>query len=94
MNSNRAEVSKTLSLIETLDLPHPSGALLEAFVTETLHPVVAARYVNARLSAGEARSLVSDWIYIVESGKPPFFEPAHLEVLSPCEGASSLIILQ
>ncbi|KAK4150826.1 kinase-like domain-containing protein [Chaetomidium leptoderma] len=75
MDPNRQEVDGTLPLIATLDLPHPSGALLSSFVTDALHPLVAARYVSDRLSAGEARSLVSDWIYIVESvtanGRPP-----------------------
>ena len=61
MDPNREEVNKTLSLIENLDL-------LSSFISEALHPVLAARYVNDRLSAGEARSLVSDWIYVVESG--------------------------
>ena len=70
MDPNREQVDRTLSLIAALDLPHPSGVLLESFVTEALHPAVAARYVNDRLPAGDARSLVSDWIYIVESGKP------------------------
>lgn len=69
MDPTHSEVNKTLSLIETLDLPHPSGALLSSFVTNAIHPVVAARHVNARLSAGEARSLVSDWIYVVESSE-------------------------
>jgi hypothetical protein len=69
MDPNGEEIDETLSLIESLDLPHPSGALLSSFVREALHPILAARYVNAMLSAGEARSLVSDWIYIVESGE-------------------------
>jgi hypothetical protein len=69
MDPNREEVDRTLSLIESLDLPHPSGALLSAFVREALHPVLAARYVNDRLSVGDACSLVSDWIYIVDSGE-------------------------
>lgn len=79
MDPNREQVDRTLSLIAALDLPHPSGALLESFVTEALHPVVAARYVKDRLSAGDARSLVSDWIYIVESGKPLRSSVAELE---------------
>jgi hypothetical protein len=70
MDPNREEVDKTLSLIESLDLPHPSGALLSSFVREALHPVLAARYVNDRLLVGDACSLVSDWIYIVDSGEP------------------------
>ncbi|KAH6856237.1 kinase-like domain-containing protein [Chaetomium sp. MPI-CAGE-AT-0009] len=67
MDPNREEVEQTLSVIEELGLPHPSGPLLSFFVTKALHPVLAARYVNERLSAGGARSLVADWIYIVES---------------------------
>jgi hypothetical protein len=69
MGPERDEVSNTLSRLAALALPHPSVALLSSFVTEALHPVVAARYVNDRLLAGEARSLVSDWIFIVESGE-------------------------
>lgn len=69
MDPNREEVDRTLSLIESLDLPHPSGALLSAFVREALHPVLTARYVNVRLSVGDACSLVSDCIYIVDSGE-------------------------
>jgi hypothetical protein len=69
MNPNREQADETLSRIAALDLPHPSVALLSFFVSEALHSVVAARYVNDRLSAGEARSLVSDWIFSVESGE-------------------------
>lgn len=69
MDPDREEVQQTLSLIEDLDLPHPTGPLLSLFVTEALHPNLAARYVNHRLSTGKARSLVADWIYIIESGE-------------------------
>ncbi|KAI1209388.1 uncharacterized protein F4807DRAFT_460604 [Annulohypoxylon truncatum] len=69
------EVKGTLSLIESERLPHPSGPLLELFVSEALHPVLAARCVKYRLLAGEASSLVDDWSYIIESitqnGHPP-----------------------
>ena len=69
MDPDREEVQRALSLIEDLDLPHPTGPLISLFVTEALHPVLAARYVINRLSTGKARSLVADWIYIVESGE-------------------------
>ncbi|KAL7627723.1 hypothetical protein AAE478_001918 [Parahypoxylon ruwenzoriense] len=69
------EVKSTLSLIESTRLPHPSGPLLESFVSEALNPVLAARYVKHRLLLGEASSLVADWSYIIESitqnGCPP-----------------------
>ncbi|KAI1144064.1 kinase-like domain-containing protein [Hypoxylon sp. FL0543] len=69
------EVKSTLSLIESTRLPHPSGPLLESFVSEALNPVSAARYVKHRLMLGEASSLVADWSYIIESitenGCPP-----------------------
>lgn len=71
MDPNRAEVSRVLSLIHNVDLPHPSSILLSVFVTEALHPPVAARYMNDRLSSRDGVSLVSDWIYIVESRKRP-----------------------
>ncbi|KAI0843961.1 kinase-like domain-containing protein [Daldinia vernicosa] len=68
-------VSSTLSLIESTRLPHPSGPLLESFISEALNPVLAARYVNHRLQLGEASSLIDDWSYIIESitqnGRPP-----------------------
>ncbi|KAL2190560.1 hypothetical protein L209DRAFT_724385 [Thermothelomyces heterothallicus CBS 203.75] len=67
MDPNREEVNRALSLIAELDLPHPSGALLASFVNGALHPVEAARYVNDKVTAGDVQSLVSDWIYIVES---------------------------
>ena len=82
MDPNRQQVDKTLSLIAALDLPHPSGALLKSFVTEALHPVVAARYVEHRLSAGDAQSLVSNWIYIVESSKL-FARPDRTSLIFP-----------
>ncbi len=83
MDPNREQVDRTLSLIAALDLPHPSGTLLESFVTEALHPVAAARYVMDRLSTGDARSLVLDWIYIVESGKARRSSAAELEFDNP-----------
>ncbi|KAI1375836.1 hypothetical protein F4677DRAFT_460122 [Hypoxylon crocopeplum] len=75
MATTDGEVKSTLSLIESTKLPHPSGPLLESFVTEALNPVSAARYVKHRLLLGEASSLVADWSCIVESitqnGYPP-----------------------
>ncbi|KAK0721768.1 hypothetical protein B0T26DRAFT_739204 [Lasiosphaeria miniovina] len=56
----------TVDLIEKLRLPHSSGRFLSAFVENALSPVSAARYVKGRLALGDARSLVSDWSYIVE----------------------------
>ncbi|OTB15055.1 hypothetical protein K445DRAFT_318431 [Daldinia sp. EC12] len=60
-------VKYALSLIEAANLPHPSGRLLESFVTEALYPVLAAQYVKKRLQLGEASSLVDDWLYIINS---------------------------
>ena len=73
MDPDREEVQRTLSLIEDLDLPHPTDSLLSFFVTEAIHPIQAARYVKHRLSTGKARAVVTDWIYIVESGEYPSF---------------------
>lgn len=67
MASAREEVRSTLAVIESLQLPHPSNLLLSSFVSEALDPLVAARYVKDRLSTDGGRSLVSDWVYIVES---------------------------
>ncbi|KAI3325312.1 kinase-like domain-containing protein [Xylariaceae sp. AK1471] len=68
-------VRQTLSIINNLDLTHPSGPLLSAFMLEALDPVLASSYVNDRLSGGDAQSLISDWVYIIEcitrSGSPP-----------------------
>lgn len=61
------DVEKTLSLIASARLPHPSGALLSAFITEALNPIIASSYVSDRLQKEDCRTLVSDWIYIVES---------------------------
>ncbi len=72
MDRNR-EVNKALSYIEELNLVHPSGALLTSFIHNALHPLAAARYVTSRLSAGDASSLVSDWLYVVESGNSVSF---------------------
>ncbi|OTA98636.1 hypothetical protein M426DRAFT_17234 [Hypoxylon sp. CI-4A] len=75
MAASLEEVKSVLSLIESMKLPHPSGPLLECFVSSALNPIQAARYVKHRLSLGEASSLVDDWSYIIdsisESGTPP-----------------------
>ncbi|KAI1460436.1 hypothetical protein F4805DRAFT_417523 [Annulohypoxylon moriforme] len=75
MATRNHEVEDTLSLIENTKLPHPSGPLLESYVSEALNSLTAARYVKNRLLAGEASSLVDDWSYIIESitinGCPP-----------------------
>ncbi|KAJ2969309.1 hypothetical protein NUW58_g10019 [Xylaria curta] len=60
-------VARVLDIIDNIDLPYPSSYLLTAFVHGALDPVSAATYVSDRLSAGDPRSLVSDWIYILES---------------------------
>lgn len=67
MSTINDEVKNALSLIESTNLPHPLGSLLESFVDEALNPVLAARYVKRRLLLGEASSLVADWCYIIES---------------------------
>ncbi|KAL1878540.1 hypothetical protein VTK73DRAFT_7881 [Phialemonium thermophilum] len=67
MASAHDEVNSTLAVLEALHLPHPSSLLLSSFVAESLNPPAAARYVRSRLSADDGRSLVSDWVYIVES---------------------------
>ncbi|KAJ2972253.1 hypothetical protein NUW54_g12309 [Trametes sanguinea] len=70
-----SEVRAVAALIEDLGLPHPSVPLLISFVTEAVNPVFAANYIHDRLSSGEARTVVDDWVYIVgcitENGSPP-----------------------
>ncbi|KAI1662751.1 hypothetical protein F4813DRAFT_394895 [Daldinia decipiens] len=66
-NLNDEEVRSALLLIKSTKLLHPSGSLLESFVSSALYPELAARYVKKRLELGEASSLVDDWLYIVES---------------------------
>ncbi|CRG91716.1 hypothetical protein PISL3812_08768 [Talaromyces islandicus] len=69
MRSVENAVQETLELIHSVGLPHPSGPLLESFVTEAVSPVQAALYVSERLRAGECSSLLSDWTYIIECTK-------------------------
>lgn len=66
-------VKQARSLIESARLPHPSGPLLDAFITEALDPRLAAQYVlqTCRRPGHEENAelllLVSDWSYIVGS---------------------------
>ncbi|KAH7171418.1 hypothetical protein EDB81DRAFT_638357 [Dactylonectria macrodidyma] len=74
-------VQEALALIQNeRALPHPSGPLLECFISEALQPQLAAAYVlHVCRSSGDQKAelftLVSDWTYIVESiteyGNPP-----------------------
>jgi hypothetical protein len=61
------DVWKALSMLENLQLPHPCGAILSSYIKEAMNPIIAARYVMNRLNADEAPTLMSDWIYILES---------------------------
>lgn len=54
MDSIYQEVNEALSLIETTELSHPSGALLSSFVTEALDPRSAAEFVLERCHAGQS----------------------------------------
>lgn len=58
-----------LSQIEDAELPHPLGPLLASFITGAAFPAGAAQYLGARLRAGEARAAVTEWAYILDSGK-------------------------
>lgn len=62
-------VRDALDRIEALNLPHPTGPLLSAFVTQALNPLAAADYVEKRLDATDADTIINDWTFIVESGK-------------------------
>ncbi|KAI0161246.1 hypothetical protein GGR57DRAFT_351955 [Xylariaceae sp. FL1272] len=69
-------IVSTLSALDEIELPHPSGSLLAAFITESMDPIRAAIYVSQRITTLEdARSLLSDWIYIIQcitdNGTPP-----------------------
>lgn len=87
MDSFHPEVNEAVSLIESIELPHPSGALLSSFVTEALDPRAAAKFVLARCRDGHSDdgrahliSLVDDWTYIVESSEFPHSQ-CHITVL-------------
>lgn len=80
MDSVYPEVSEALSLIESIELPHSSGALLSFFVTQALDQCYAAKFVLARCGDGNSNNrqahliaLIDDWTYIVESSK--FLDP-------------------
>ncbi|KAI0194241.1 hypothetical protein F4808DRAFT_441454 [Astrocystis sublimbata] len=60
-------VVRALEAIENTELPYPSTWLLTSFIHAAMDPVLAAIYVNDRMANGDARSLVSDWVYIIES---------------------------
>ncbi|PSS03225.1 kinase-like domain-containing protein [Coniella lustricola] len=60
-------VANALALLETIEEPHPSGALLATFITEALKPAAAAHFLSTRLLAGNAQALVSTWTHIVKS---------------------------
>ncbi|KAF5018117.1 hypothetical protein F66182_9910 [Fusarium sp. NRRL 66182] len=74
-------IEEALSFIRNKTaLPHPLGPLLESFVSQALHPPLAAAHILRACRAGEhleteLLTLVTDWIYIVESitkyGIPP-----------------------
>lgn len=67
MSATQDGVRSTLSLIEDMALPHPSGRLLSTFITEALNPSFAAAYAREKLSAGECDLLLSGWTHIIES---------------------------
>ncbi|KAK3332699.1 kinase-like domain-containing protein [Cercophora scortea] len=60
------EVEAVLSQIESADMRHPSASILTSYITEALYPVQTARYVKDRLLHDDARSILSDWVYIVQ----------------------------
>ncbi|KAI0424604.1 hypothetical protein F5Y09DRAFT_134498 [Xylaria sp. FL1042] len=68
-------VVHAVSIINSIGLRYPSDYLLRSFIHGALNPVSAACYVTDRLTGGDAQSLLSDWIYVVESiaqnGSPP-----------------------
>jgi len=80
IEANRAEVDETLILIRRAGLPFLSRLLLEAFVTEALNPVLAARYAKPRLQLGEASAMAADWSYIVESSESASFSCTVIEL--------------
>ncbi|KAI5457090.1 hypothetical protein BGZ63DRAFT_395380 [Mariannaea sp. PMI_226] len=78
-------VQEALSLIENQPgLPHPSGPLLESFISKALHPPAAAAHVLCCCRSGTDRkaellALVSDWTFIVESVTKYATPPAVLD---------------
>jgi hypothetical protein len=75
-------VDKALYLIRDEPyLPHPLGKLLSSFITQALHPPVAAAHVLSYCHPGqhreaELRALVSDWTFIIESSESAW-SPMH-----------------
>lgn len=62
-------VKDALDRIEALNLPHPTGPLLSAFVTQALNPLAAADYLENRLDATDVDKIIADWTFIIESGE-------------------------
>ncbi|ROW01994.1 hypothetical protein VMCG_05522 [Cytospora schulzeri] len=104
MNSIYPEVNEALSIIESTELSHPSGALLSSFITEALDPASAAEFVLARCPAGyndddkraHLLSLVDDWTYIVEcisqhGSPPPAPDPTERQAIIRRDGARCCI---
>jgi hypothetical protein len=69
MVNPQEEIMRTLSLIEGAKLPNQAGPLLRSFIEGAMTPVAAALYVREGIQAGNVHSLVSNWIFIVESGE-------------------------
>jgi hypothetical protein len=65
MESTREVVKRALSLLHSIELPHPAEALLSNFVTEAVDRRAAAIFVLDSLSHRRASSLVSDWRFII-----------------------------
>ncbi|KAH7151216.1 hypothetical protein DER46DRAFT_703604 [Fusarium sp. MPI-SDFR-AT-0072] len=62
------DVRKALDIVDRVPLEHPASALLRAYILEAVQPQAAADYVQHRLSVdGHAGSLVTDWIYVIDS---------------------------
>lgn len=104
MDSVYREVNEALSLIESTELSHPSGALLSSFITEALDPRSAAEFVLAKCPRTQHNddrranllSLVDDWTYIVESishhgSPPPAPNPAERQAIIRRDGARCCI---
>ncbi|KAM5386754.1 hypothetical protein ACJZ2D_000047 [Fusarium nematophilum] len=95
-------VQEVLSLIQNEPgLPHPSGPLLESFVSEALRPQLAAAYIlrvcrSSSDQKAELLALVSDWTYIVESiteygTQPPLLDDATRARIAKRDGGKCCI---
>lgn len=63
------DVHKALDLVDRVPLEHPASALLRAYILEAVQAQTAADYVQSRLTTdGHAGLLVTDWIYVIDSG--------------------------